>query len=115
MAKVIFENDPFEKNTGQFRDNDCKWTLQYNSAYNGDYNIKYIPNKYEISYMDSDDNETTIDGGKSKEKQKNKSIKLAMRICIDEYSLQAPISYHYIDTSNIPKRYQSDFKNYKII
>lgn len=115
MAKVIFENDPFEKNTGQFRDNDCKWTLQYNSAYNGDYNIKYIPNKYEISYMDSDDNESTIDGGKSKEKQKNKSIKLAMRICIDEYSLQAPMSYHYIDTSNIPKRYQSDFKNYKII
>jgi hypothetical protein len=115
MAEVIFENDPSEKNTGQFRDNDCKWTLRYNSAYNGDYNIKYIPNKYEVSDIDSDDMESMIDGGKSKENLKTKSIKLAMRICIDEYSLQMPISYHYIDTSNIPKRYQSDFKNYKII
>ena len=125
--KVIFENDPFEKNTGQFRDNDCKWTSQYNSAYNGNYNIEYVPNKYELSdnadssdrdSEDSDDSEDTksvIDGGKNKKKLKNKFIKLAMRICIDDYSLQTPISYHYIDTSNIPKKYENDFINYKII
>jgi hypothetical protein len=130
MAKVIFENDPFEKNTGQFRDNDCKWTSQYNSAYNGNYNIEYDPNKYELSDnadssdRDSEDSEysediedtkSVIDGGKNKKKLKNKFIKLAMRICIDDYSLQAPISYHYIDTNNIPKRYENDFINYKII
>jgi hypothetical protein len=121
MAKVIYEDDPFEKNTGQFRDNDCKWTEQYNSAYNGNYKVDYTPNKYELSDnsdasdTDYDDNEHLIKGGKSKKSTKNKTIKLAMRICIDEYSLQAPISYHYIDTSNIPKIYENDFVNYKII
>jgi hypothetical protein len=121
MAKVIFENDPFEKNTGQFRDNDCKWTEQYNSAYNGNYNIEYVPNKYEVSNnsdisdIDSEDDESSMNGGKNKKTVKNKYIKLSMRICIDDYSLQTPISYHYIDTTNIPKIYENDFINYKII
>jgi len=53
MAEVIFENDPSEKNTGQFRDNDCKWTLRYNSAYNGDYNIKLLNHLGQVIKVES--------------------------------------------------------------
>jgi hypothetical protein len=32
MAKYIYKQNPIEKNTAQFRDNDCKWTESYNTA-----------------------------------------------------------------------------------
>jgi hypothetical protein len=38
-----------------------------------------------------------------------------MRICISEYNFQTPLSYYYIDTKDIPNKYEYDFKKYKII
>ena len=44
-----------------------------------------------------------------------------MRLCIDEYSFQTPISYHYIningdrDGGNISEVYDYNFKDYKLI
>jgi hypothetical protein len=40
-----------------------------------------------------------------------------MRLCIDEYSFQTPISYHYIDIKedDIPEVYDFNFKQYKLL
>ena len=38
-----------------------------------------------------------------------------MRVCVNEYIFQTPLSYYYIDTKDIPNKYEYDFKNYKII
>jgi hypothetical protein len=133
MAKYICSKHPIEKNTIQFRDNDCKWTEQYNSVYNG---IHEIPIKksdgmtedeaadvaadvavdgfiygLDDSGIDIDIDSDILDGG-----NKTKNIYfLAMRICINEYIFQTPLSYYYIDTKDIPNKYEYDFKNYKII
>ena len=45
----------------------------------------------------------------------NDTYNLGMRICIDEYIFQTPLSYYYIDTTNIPDKYEYSFKNYKVI
>lgn len=144
MAAYIFERYPVEKKTGQFRDNDCKWTNNYNSVYNGYHDIQYYTRKNsDTSYTntdtsdDSDDSDDSEDNeNKShnndldvylkktlesetyiKTKKKRVTIFLAMRLCIDEYSFQTPISYHYVDiTENkIPEVYDFNFKRYKLL
>jgi hypothetical protein len=138
MAKYICRKHPIEKHTIQFRDNDCKWTEQYNSVYNGVYEIPIKKSK--TSSDDNDDQDSDIDfiylhnpendleaehaddiagdidieqlyvGGKRKN-----IYYLAMRICISEYIFQKPLSYYYIDTKDIPNKYEYEFKKYKII
>ena len=133
MAKYICSKHPIEKNTIQFRDNDCKWTEQYNSVYNGIYKIPIKKSDgmtedeaadvaadvavdgfiygLDDSGIDIDIASDILDGGN---KAKNIYF-LAMRICINEYIFQTPLSYYYIDTKDIPNKYEYDFKNYKII
>lgn len=139
MAKYICSKHPIEKNTIQFRDNDCKWIEQYNSAYNGAYEIpikksnsKTEDNDDDDAYtnviIDGSDDEmendhdhdhdheydfdiTSLNGGE----KRNSMYYLAMRICISEYNFQTPLSYYYIDTKDIPNKYEYDFKKYKII
>jgi hypothetical protein len=133
MAKYICSKHPIEKNTIQFRDNDCKWTEQYNSAYNGAYeiHIKKSNSTTEDDVGDDDaagiglfvddlENEPEpeydfdfepLNGGD----KRNITYYLAMRICISEYNFQTPLSYYYIDTKDIPNKYEYDFKKYKII
>jgi len=143
MATYIFERYPVEKKTGQFRDNDCIWTEGYNSAYNGYHNIQYYTREtdehnsnndrdnenYTDSSDDTSDNDEVVLDLKHtlesetyvKTKKKRVTIILAMRLCIDEYSFQTPISYHYInidggiDGGNIPEVYDYNFKDYKLI
>jgi hypothetical protein len=136
MAKYICSLNPVEKKTAQFRDNDSRWTEQYNSSYNGAYEIPIkksdiVVRKKEdgsdsgddFAYMnDSEDGE---DGEETEydyfdesfyKRGKNKNVYyLAMRICIKEYNFQTPLSYYYIDTKDIPDKYEYDFKKYKII
>lgn len=97
MAKYIYEKYPIEKYTSQFRDNDCIWTENYNSAYNG---------SYIINMDEKNDNDNDND---------NDKYYLAPRICISDYTFQAPLSFYYINTEDIPNKYEYDFKNYKII
>jgi len=141
MATYIFERYHVEKKTGQFRDNDCIWTEGYNSAYNGYHNIQYYTREtaehnsnneiYTDSSDDTSDNDEVVLDLKHtlesetyvKTKKKRVTIILAMRLCIDEYSFQTPLSYHYInidgggdrDGGNIPEVYDYNFKDYKII
>ena len=139
MAKHIFSLKPIEKKTAQFRDNDSKWTEQYNSSYNGAYEIPVkksdsVVKKKEdggddgdsgdsgddFAYMnDSEDMEETdydyFDESFYKTGKKKHVYYLAMRICIKEYNFQTPLSYYYIDTKDIPDKYEYDFKKYKII
>jgi hypothetical protein len=132
MAKSIYSLNPLEKKTAQFRDNDCKWREQYNSSYNGVYEIpikKSEVNKGDgaengddsgddFSYMnDSDDGGETDYIADSLYETGNQKYMyyLAMRICISEYNFQTPLSYYYIDTKDVPNNYEYDFKKYKII
>jgi hypothetical protein len=139
MAKYICSLNPVEKKTAQFRDNDSRWTEQYNSSYNGAYEIPIkksdiVVRKKEdgsdsgddFAYMnDSEDGEDGEDGEETEydyfdesfyKRGKNKNVYyLAMRICIKEYNFQTPLSYYYIDTKDIPDKYEYDFKKYKII
>ena len=132
MASYIFERYPVEKKTGQFRDNDCVWTEAYNSAYNGYYNIQYYTRETGEKYNNGDewnqDNITDLSEDDDfleqetyvKTKKKRVTIILAIRLCIDEYSFQTPLSYHYIDIDgengeNIPEVYDYNFTKYKII
>jgi hypothetical protein len=135
MAKYICSKHPIEKNTIQFRDNDCKWTEQYNSAYNGAYEIP-IKKSNSTTEDDAGDDDAAgvglfgddleiepepepdfdfdiefLNGGD----KRNSTYYLAMRICISEYNFQTPLSYYYIETKDIPNKYEYDFKKYKII
>jgi hypothetical protein len=133
MAKYICSKHPIEKNTIQFRDNDCKWTEQYNSAYNGAYEIPikksnttaeddagaydaagvgFFADDLEIEPEPEPDFDIEFLNGGDK---RNSTYYLAMRICISEYNFQTPLSYYYIDTKDIPNKYEYDFKKYKII
>jgi len=125
MAKYIFSTKPLEKKTAQFRDNDCKWKEHYNSSYNGAYEIpiKKSDIMSDTSSIDSTDDDDASDADRNEffiekisEKGKQKDVYyLAMRICISEYNFQTPLSYYYIDTKDIPDKYEYDFKKYKII
>jgi hypothetical protein len=91
MAKYICSLNPVEKKTAQFRDNDSKWTEQYNSSYNGAYEIP-IKKSDSMDGDGSDDSEGSEGSGgdddandyfidKVSEKGKQKHIYyLAMRI-----------------------------------
>ena len=105
MAKYIFEKYPIEKYTSQFRDNDCIWTENYNSAYNG---------SYIINMDEKNDNDNDNDNNNDNDNDNDKYY-LAPRICISDYTFQAPLSFYYINTEDIPNKYEYDFKNYKII
>lgn len=89
MSKYMATQDVFNSETIQFRDSDGLWTDNYNSAYNGKYNIEL------------DD--------------KGKTRNLDVRWCIFEYDNQIPLSYHYIDSSSIPDIYDSKYTNYRIM
>jgi hypothetical protein len=131
MAKYICRKHINKKSTIQFRDNDCKWTEQYNSAYNGTYEIpikkskgskdsEYHDDNDDDDYDEEDDTTKIIYSSGSEdyetEKEKRKDTHfLSMRICISEYNFQTPLSYYYIDTKDIPNNYEYEFKNYKII
>ena len=139
MAKHIFSLKPIEKKTAQFRDNDSKWTEQYNSSYNGAYEIPIKKSDIvvkkkddggddgdsgdsgdDFAYMnDSEDMEETeydyFDESFYETGKKKHVYYLAMRICIKEYNFKTPLSYYYIDTKDIPDKYEYDFKKYKII
>ena len=145
MATYIFERYRSEKKTGQFRDNDCRWIDGYNSAYNGYHTIQYYSRtKMNTPYKEGDikvnasdtgtdtdtdsevdDRDNSVIGLKHtldyetyiKTKKKLTTIILAMRMCIDEYSFQTPISYHYmnIDDAKLPETYDYNFKQYKIL
>jgi hypothetical protein len=144
MAEYIFERYHLEKKTGQFRDNDCIWTRGYNSAYNGYHNIQYYTRTkidtrdketdVKVHASDTDTNSDSDDADDSddalidlkhtletetyiKRKKKRATIILAMRLCIDEYSFQTPISYHYVDINDadMPKTYDYNFRQYKIL
>ena len=139
MAKYICSKHNNKKNTSQFRDNDCKWTEQYNSAYNGTYEIPIKKSKGSTGNDNDDDdvdeedeaakiiyssgsedneseNEQDVTFQSLHKEDKDKDIYyLAMRLCISEYNFQTPLSYYYIDTKDIPNNYEYDFKNYKII
>ena len=142
MAKHIMDKYSIEKYTAQFRDNDCNWTEKYNSAYNGSYIIDineknmtqrdnvYDDNDYDDNDYDnsedndfihkysvsSDDDDDDEDKHQQSHSQHHEHIyHLGMRICIRDYRFQMPLSYYYINTDNIPNKYEYDFKNYKII
>jgi len=128
MAKYICSKHIKEKNTLQFRDNDSKWVEQYNSAYNGAYEIPIrkstsLSDNGDDDDADDEDDATKIiyssgsdhDDGEDEEAKEKDIYYLAMRICISEYNFQRPLSYYYIDTKDIPNNYEYDFKNYKII
>jgi hypothetical protein len=138
MAKYIYNKNPIEKYTAQFRDNDCKWNDLYNSAYNGSYTIKInsIDDKSErgehsehSEHKDASERQDYYESynsasssseinslyvGDKNIDEDNNTYHLGMRICIDEYIFQTPLSYYYIDTTNIPDNYEYSFKNYKI-
>lgn len=129
MAKYIYNKNPIEKYTGQFRDNDCKWTESYNSVYNGSYSIKINSkedkSEHEHEHAHEQEHESYNSAIASSEinssymrdnhtDEDNDTFYLGMRICIDEYIFQTPLSYYYIDTTNIPDKYEYSFKNYKI-
>ena len=126
MAKYMSSKHLKEKNTLQFRDNDCRWTGQYNSAYNGTYEIPIrkstsLSDKGYDDDVDEEDDATKIiyssgsDNDDGEDEEAKDVYYLAMRICISEYNFQRPLSYYYIDTKDIPNNYEYDFKNYKII
>ena len=134
MAKFICEQYPIEKKTLQFRDNDCIWTEQYNSAYNGKYEFVINPNTdilvnsdddlakndssntYESNGRSSIESDHVSDINRMSDVKNNENIYyLAMRICIREYIFQTPLSYYYINTDDIPNNYEYEFKKYKIV
>ena len=116
MAKYILNKYPIEKKTSQFRDNDCIWTENYNSAYNGSYNINMIEDSDSEEERQENDITNNINISDISDNKEDENIyNLSMRICIDDYKLQTPLSYSYINTKNIPNKYEYDFKNYKII
>ena len=112
MAQYLFEKYPDKINTGQFRDNDNKWTTKYNTAYNGEYMITYDRDKFVRGSRDDEN-------GENDEKMENKDniekLPFPVMFCISNYNHQHVISYHYVDTKNIPDKYSYNFKDYRLI
>jgi hypothetical protein len=112
MAQYIFEKYPEKINTGQFRDNDNKWVSKYNTAYNGEYMISYDGDKFVRELRDDEKEEKD-------EKEENKdnieTLPFPVMFCISSYNHQRVISYHYVDTKNIPDKYSYKFKDYRLL
>ena len=107
MAQYLFEKYPEKINTGQFRDNDNKWVKNYNTAYNGEYMVRYEKD----DLLENDDiNDDTI-----KNKSNIRKTHFPVIFCIGEYRQQQVLSYHYVDTTNIPDIYSYEFKDYKLL
>jgi hypothetical protein len=122
MAQYVFRKHPEKINTGQFRDNDNKWTRNYNTAYNGEYiNIYDKDNSLdndEMEEMEEMEETDKIDNRKEIKINKSdikKNIYFPVIFCISEYNQQQVLSYHYIDTHNVPDIYSYEFKEYKIM
>ena len=106
MAQYLFEKYPEKINTGQFRDNDTKWVSKYNSAYNGEYMISYDRDKF-VRGSQHDD--------KTENKDNIEKLLFPVMFCISNYNHQHVISYHYVDTKNIPDKYSYKFKDYRLL
>jgi hypothetical protein len=126
MAQYLFEKNPEKINTGQFRDNDNKWVKRYNTAYNGEYMITYDRDKYvekdedEKDEDEEDEENEDLQNGENDDKNiKNshriKEIPFPVMFCVSEYNQQKVLSYHYVDTENIPDKYNYKFKDYKLL
>jgi hypothetical protein len=123
MAHHVFEEHPEKINTGQFRDNDAKWVKKYNTAYNGEYMIVYDRGRDNdrdaVDESMEDDNRETRENREKKEYIRNnrdtEKIPFPVMFCISDYKHQQVISYHYVDTQNIPAEYSYDFKDYKLL
>ena len=112
MAQYLFEKYPEKINTGQFRDNDNKWTIKYNTAYNGEYMITYDRDKF-VRELREDEND---ENDENDEKTDNiEKLVFPVMFCISKYNHQRVISYHYVDTKNIPDKYSYDFKDYRLL
>jgi hypothetical protein len=118
MAQYLFDKYPEKINTGQFRDNDNKWVKKYNTAYNGEYMIIYDRDKY-VEEHDIDDEYVEDDKGERGERDETKEniekIPFPVMFCVSEYNQQQVISYHYVDTDDIPDKYSYEFKDYKLL
>jgi hypothetical protein len=114
MAQYLFEKYPEKINTGQFRDNDNKWVLKYNTAYNGEYMITYDRDKFVTGRRDQNDENDEND--EIKENKDNiEKLPFPVMFCISNYNHQHVISYHYVDTKNIPYKYSYEFKDYRLL
>ena len=109
MAHYLFEKYPEKINTGQFRDNDTKWVFKYNTAYNGEYMISYDRDKFVRGSQDDDNDE------KTENKDNIEKLPFPVMFCINNYNHQHVISYHYVDTKNIPDKYSYKFKDYRLL
>lgn len=100
MAQYLFNKHPEKIFTGQFRDNDNKWTTKYNTAYNGEYTITYDRDKF-------------VDMGK--DEHRDEKTPFPVMFCVSQYSQQQVISYHYVDTKSIPDKYSYEYTDYKLL
>jgi hypothetical protein len=114
MAHDLFEKYPEKINTGQFRDNDATWVKKYNTAYNGAYTISYDRSRFVEDENDENDEKDEIKENMKKVKNIDKQP-FPLMFCVSEYIQQQVISYHYVDTQNIPDEYDYDFKDYKFL
>ena len=102
MAQYLFNKYPEKIFTGQFRDNDNKWTTKYNTAYNGEYTITYDRDKF-------------VEKDKDKDEHFDEKTPFPVMFCVSQYNQQQVISYHYVATKGIPEKYSYEFKDYKLL
>jgi hypothetical protein len=115
MAQYIFEKYPEKINTGEFRDNDNKWVTKYNTAYNGEYMISYDRDKFVRGLRDDENDENDENDEKKENKDNIETLPFPVMFCISDYNHQHVISYHYVDTKNIPDKYSHIFRDYKLL
>ena len=70
-----------------------KWTTKYNTAYNGEYTITYDRDKF-------------VEKDRDKDEHFDEKTPFPVMFCISNYNHQHVISYHYVDTKNIPNKYR---------
>jgi hypothetical protein len=82
--------DPLVKAKLSLRDINGNWTRYFNSAYVGEYSFN-------------------VEGGGDKSKKR------ASGWAIKEYDNQIPLSYHEIDMTNVPDKYDTTFNDYVML
>ena len=112
MARYLFEKYPEKINTGQFRDNDNKWVLKYNTAYNGEYVISYDRDMFVRGLREDENDENDENDDKTDNIEK---LVFPVMFCVNNYNHQHVISYHYVDTKKIPDKYSYFFKDYRLL